>query len=165
LRAASDGDLDLLAGWFANPEVYRWWGGQPLSGNEVAADYTGHRSPEVESFIVEAENEPVGYLQYWHDTEHTGGLDMFLIPEARGQGLGPDAARATVDFLFRECGWNEVTADPLTDNDRAIRAWAHAGFLPDHESRDEETGKPCLIMVVRRFEPPGIATINEDRTD
>jgi hypothetical protein len=63
LRAASDRDLDLLAGWFAPPEVYRWWGGKPLSRQDVAAKYTGSRSPEMESFVVESGGSSIGYLQ------------------------------------------------------------------------------------------------------
>lgn len=149
LRPAGDADLDLLAGWFADPDVYLWWGGGRLRRDQVSAYYTGHRSPEVESFIVEAEGSPIGFLQYWRGTERSGGVDMFLVPEARGRGLGPDAARATADFLLHELGWTEVTVDPLTDNDRAIRAFARAGFVAERESRDEETGKPCLIMVMR----------------
>jgi RimJ/RimL family protein N-acetyltransferase len=43
-----------------------------------------------------------------------------------------------------------VTVDPLIDNERAIRAFARAGFVAERENRDEETGKPCLIMVMRR---------------
>jgi aminoglycoside 6'-N-acetyltransferase len=148
LRPTSHRDIELLAEWLADPEVYRWWGGRPLGRDEIAADYTGRRSPEVESFIVEVGGRPVGFLQYWHATERSGGLDMFLVPEARGRGLGPDAARATVDHLFSERRWEEVTADPLMDNDRAVRGWAKAGLTPDHVGRDEETGKPCLIMVV-----------------
>lgn len=150
LRPADDADLDLLTAWFSDPDVYAWWGGEPIEREEVRADYTGHRSPEVESFIIESEGKPVGYLQYWRATERSGGLDMFLIPEARGRGLGPDAARATVEHLLGEKGWTEVTVDPLVDNERAIRAWTRAGFVPDHESIDEQTGKPCLIMVIRR---------------
>jgi aminoglycoside 6'-N-acetyltransferase len=150
LRPAVDADLDLLTRWFADPDVYLWWGGEPIGGDRVSADYTGHRSPDVESFIVEAEGGPIGFLQYWRATERSGGIDMFLVPEARQQGLGPDAARATADFLLHELGWTEVTVDPLTDNDRAIRAFARAGFIAEREGRDEETGKPCLIMVMRR---------------
>jgi aminoglycoside 6'-N-acetyltransferase len=150
LRHAVDADLDLLTLWFADPDVYLWWGGEQIGRDRVSADYTGHRSPEVESFIVEAEGVPIGFLQYWRATERSGGLDMFLVPEARGRGLGPDAARATAEFLLHELGWTEVTVDPLTDNERAIRAFARAGFVVERESRDEETGKPCLIMVMRR---------------
>jgi len=152
LRRAVDADLDLLTLWFADPDVYLWWGGEPIGRDRVSADYTGHRSPEVESFIVEAEGSPIGFLQYWRATERSGGIDMFLVPEARGRGLGPDAAGATADFLLYECGWTDVIVDPLIDNERAIRAFARAGFVAERESRDEETGKPCLIMVMRRSE-------------
>jgi aminoglycoside 6'-N-acetyltransferase len=152
VRHAVDADLDLLAGWFADPDVYRWWGGEPIDSSSVRDDYTGHRSPAVECFIVEADGSPIGFLQYWRAAERSGGVDMFLVPEARGRGLGPDAARATAEFLLHECGWTEVTVDPLTDNERAIRAFARAGFIAERESRDEETGKPCLIMVMRRPE-------------
>jgi aminoglycoside 6'-N-acetyltransferase len=152
LRRAVDSDLDLLARWFADPDIYAWWGGKPIPRDKVSADYTGHRRPEVESFIVETEASPIGYLQYWHAADRSGGIDIFLVPEARGRGLGPDAARTAAEFLLREQGWVEVTVDPLTDNERAIRAFARAGFVAEREDRDEETGKPCLIMAMRQSE-------------
>lgn len=95
LRVVSHDDLDLLAGWFSDPEVYRWWDGYPKPTEEVAAQYLGGRRPQVESFIIElaedasgdgaiagtlhdgdtrAGGEPIGYLQSWHGTERTGVL-------------------------------------------------------------------------------------------
>jgi aminoglycoside 6'-N-acetyltransferase len=150
LRPASDDDLDLLVGWLADPEVYRWWEGRPLRRDEVADLYTGRRRPEVDPFIIEAEGGPVGYLQVWRGTETSGGIDMFLVPEARGRGLGPDAARATASFLLDRRGWTEVTVDPVVDNLRAIRAFERAGFSSQREELDNETGKRILRMVVRR---------------
>jgi aminoglycoside 6'-N-acetyltransferase len=150
LRPTSDDDLDLLVGWLADPEVYRWWEGRPLSQDEVADLCTGRRRPEVDPFIIEAEGGPVGYLQVWRGTETSGGIDMFLVPEARGRGLGPDAARAAASFLLDDRGWTEVTVDPLVDNHRAIRAFERAGFAPEGEELDDETGKRILRMVVRR---------------
>jgi aminoglycoside 6'-N-acetyltransferase len=150
LRPASDDDLDLLVGWLADPEVYRWWEGRPLSQDEVTDLYTGRRRPEVDPFIIEADGVPVGYLQVWEGTETSGGIDMFLVPQARGRGLGPDAARAAASFLLDDRGWTEVTVDPLVDNHRAIRAFERAGFAPEGEELDDETGKRILRMVVRR---------------
>ncbi len=150
LRHATEDDLDLLAGWLADPEVYRWWEGRPLSREEVADLYTGRQRPEVEPFVIEAEGVPVGYLQCWQGTETSGGIDLFLVPEARGRGLGPDAARAAARFLLDERGWTEVTVDPVVDNIRAIRAFERAGFMPEGEELDEETGKRVLRMLVRR---------------
>ena len=150
LRPATDGDLDLLAGWLADPEVYRWWEGRPLSREEVADMYTGRRRPEVEPFVIEVDGVPVGYLQCWQGTEKAGGIDMFLVPEARGRGLGPDAARAASSFLLDQRGWTEVTVDPVVDNLRAIRAFERAGFSAEDEELDDETGKRVLRMVARR---------------
>jgi aminoglycoside 6'-N-acetyltransferase len=150
LRPATDDDLDLLVGWLADPEVYRWWEGRPLSRDEVADMYTGRRRPEVEAFVVEADGVPVGYLQCWQGTETSGGVDMFLVPEARGRGFGHDAARAASRFLLDRRGWTEVTVDPMVDNIRAIRAFERAGFSSQREELDDETGKRILRMVVRR---------------
>ena len=150
LRPATDDDLDLLVGWLADPEVYRWWEGRPLGRDEVADLYTGRRRPEVEPFLVEADGAPVGYLQVWQGTETSGGIDMFLVPEARGRGLGPDAARTAARFLLDQRGWTEVTVDPMVDNIRAIRAFEQAGFTPEGEELVDETGKRIMRMVVRR---------------
>ena len=150
LRPATDDDLDLLVGWLADPEVYRWWEDRPLSREEVADLYTGRREPEVEPFIIETDRMPIGYLQWWQGTETSGGIDLFLVPSARGRGLGPDAARAAATFLLDERGWMEVTVDPVVDNVRAIRAFERAGFTPEGEELDGETGKRILRMIVRR---------------
>jgi aminoglycoside 6'-N-acetyltransferase len=150
LRPATDDDLDLLVGWLADPDVYRWWEGRPLSREEVADMYTGRKKPDVEPFVVEADGVPVGYLQCWQGPETSGGIDMFLVPEARGRGFGHDAARAASRFLLDRRGWTEVTVDPMVDNIRAIRAFERAGFSSQREELDHETGKRILRMVVRR---------------
>jgi len=150
LRPATDDDLDLLVGWLADPEVYRWWEGRPLSREEVADMYTGRRRPEVEPFVVEADGVPVGYLQCWQGTKTSGGIDMFLVPDARGRGLGPDAARAAASFLLDQRGWTEVTVDPLVDNVGAIRAFERAGFSLESQELDNETEKRVIRMVIRR---------------
>jgi aminoglycoside 6'-N-acetyltransferase len=150
LRPATDDDLDLLVGWLADPEVYRWWEGRPLSREEVADVYTGRRRPEVEPFVIEADGMPIGYLQIWQGTERSGGIDMFLVPGARGRRLGPDAARTASSFLLDQRGWTEVTVDPVVDNLRAIRAFERAGFSRESEELDKDTDKRVLRMVVRR---------------
>ncbi|MEU3412024.1 GNAT family N-acetyltransferase [Streptomyces sp. NPDC006658] len=130
LIPATDAHLPLLAHWFADPEFVRNWGGQPLTREEVAAKYTGRRRPEVESFLILAQTVPVGYVQYAPDGPRQGGIDMVLVPQAQGRGLGPDAARALIRHLHTVLGWTRMTVDPEASNSRAIRAWAKAGFHP-----------------------------------
>ena len=152
LRPVVPADLDLLTGWLSDPEVYRWWGGSPKSREEIPEQFM-ERQPGFEPFIVEAAGEPIGYLQYWTGDATSGGIDMFLVPSKREQGLGPDAARAAVRYLIDDLGWRRVTVDPYADNQRAQRAWAKAGFRFERELPDHPDG-PSILMVVEATAPP-----------
>ena len=147
VRPATADDADLLVAWHADPEVARYWDGKTYTSAEMLARL--ERS-EVDAFVVEAGGEPVGYLQAWWEEDEPlrGGIDMFLVPEARGRGLGPDAARALARHLRDERGWTRVTVDPYTWNEPAIRAWRKAGFV-DVETRpaDGEHRAAWLLMV------------------
>lgn len=130
LRPAGEQDLELLAGWFADPAFVEHWGGVPLTREQVAAKYVGRRRPRVESFVVLAGDLPVGYAQYWHAGPAEGGLDICLLPCAQGRGYGPDVADTLATHLLTELCWSRVTADPAASNQRAVRAWQKAGFEP-----------------------------------
>ena len=146
LRPATDADADLLVEWHADPDVSRYWDGQTFTREEMLKRL---RRADVEAFVVEAGDRPVGYLQAWREGNE-GGIDMFLIPDARGRGLGPDAAHAVARHLRVERGWTHVTVDPYVWNESAIRAWRKAGFV-DLEQRppDDEHQAPWLLMIWR----------------
>jgi len=139
LRPADVGDVDRLVGWHADPEVSRYWDDETFTRSEMENRLARE---DVEAWIVEQGEEPVGYLQV-----HTDGLDMFLIPSARGRGLGPDAARAMARHLLGDCGRSRVTVDPYAWNDGAVRGWERAGFaeVSRHEADDEHTAAWILM--------------------
>jgi len=130
LRPADDRDIDRLVAWHDDPEVARYWDDERFTHAEMAERLD---RDDVGAWIVEADGEPVGFLQ-----THEQGLDMFLIPSARGRGLGPDAARAMTRHLLAQ-GRTRVTVDPYAWNEGAVRAWQRAGFVevarhpPDEE--------------------------------
>jgi aminoglycoside 6'-N-acetyltransferase len=142
LRPAGAADVDRLVAWHADPDVSRYWDDETFTHAEMEERLARH---DVEAWIVEEGGEPVGYLQV-----HPDGLDMFLIPEARGRGLGPDAARAMTEHLLRARGRERVTVDPYAWNEGAIRAWERAGFeeISRHEA-DEEHMAPWILMEFR----------------
>lgn len=151
VREATEDDVALLVRWHADPEVARYWDGETFTDDEMR-ERLGRR--DVDSFVVEAEGEPVGYLQAWWEEDEPlrGGIDMFLVPAARGRGLGPDAARALATHLLRERGWTRVTVDPYAWNDAAIRAWLRAGFerVDDRvRAPDEDHASPWLLFAFR----------------
>jgi aminoglycoside 6'-N-acetyltransferase len=144
LRPATDADLALLTRWLTDPEVYRWWDGTPATADDLRRrGYTGSRRPQKEPFIVHADREPVGYIQAWAGDADSGGIDLFLVPAARGRGLGPDAARALVRHLLMVHGWRRVTVDPAADNARAIRAWAKEASSSNATGRTTPTARRC----------------------
>jgi aminoglycoside 6'-N-acetyltransferase len=146
VRPATEGDADLLAAWHADPDVSRFWDDETFTRDEIVQRL---RRPGVDAFIVEADGKPVGYIQAWWDggAPEEGGIDMFLIPEARGRGLGADSARAIARHLREDRGWTRVTVDPSTWNEPAIRAWRRAGFV-DVEERpaDDEHLADWLLL-------------------
>jgi len=133
----------MLVAWHDDPDVARYWDEERFTHREMLDRL--HRA-DVEAYIVEADGEPIGYLQVWREGQE-GGLDMFLVPAARGRGLGSDAARATALHLREERGWQRVTVDPYLWNEPAIRAWRRAGFRDVGEQEpDDEHGARWLLM-------------------
>ena len=146
LRPADDTDAELLVAWHDDPDVARYWDDERFTRAEMLERL---RRADVEAYIVETDGEPVGYLQVWQEGD-AGGIDMFLVPGARGRGLGPDAARAVARHLRDDRGWRRVTVDPYLWNDPAIRAWRRAGFrdVGEREPDDEHTARWLLMEFV-----------------
>jgi aminoglycoside 6'-N-acetyltransferase len=146
IRAADERDADLLAAWHDDPEVSRYWDHERFTRDEMLERL---RRAEVEAFVVEVGEQPIGYLQVWAEGEG-GGIDMFLVPGARGQGFGPDAARAVARHLRDARGWRRITVDPYVWNEGAIRAWRRAGFrdVDEHEPDEEHTARWLLMEFI-----------------
>jgi hypothetical protein len=138
----------MLADWYADPDVSKYWDGRTYDEAEIVERL--HRA-DVDAWIVEENGEPVGYLQSWWepDAPKRGGLDGFLIPSARGRRTMPSVARRLALELLAQ-GWVEVTVDPYEWNGSAVRAWARAGFVEvsRHPAGEEHTA-PWVLM---RFE-------------
>jgi aminoglycoside 6'-N-acetyltransferase len=154
VRPATDDDVDRLVAWYADPEVSRYWDDETFTPEQMRERLARER---VDPWIVEADGAPVGYLQSWweEDEPRRGGLDGFLIPEARGRRLMPDAARALAQSLL-DAGWEHVTVDPYVWNERALRGWANAGFV--EISRHEAAGEHLAPWVLMRFQPESAST-------
>jgi aminoglycoside 6'-N-acetyltransferase len=141
LRPADAGDVDRLVSWHADPDVARYWDDETFTHAEMEERLA---RDDIEAWIVEESGEPIGFLQV-----HEGGLDMFLIPSARGRALGPDAARAMAEHLQAR-GCARVTVDPYAWNESAVRAWQRAGFVEvsRHDAGNEHTS-PWILMEFR----------------
>jgi aminoglycoside 6'-N-acetyltransferase len=155
LRRVTTDDVDRLVAWHADPDVARYWDDETFTHDEMRERLA---RGDVDAWIVETrDGEPIGYLQTHSDAASSvgqaaaggsGGLDMFLVPAARGRGLGPDAARAMADHLLASGSHDRVTVDPYEWNQPAIRSWERAGFVEvsrDHPPDEDHTAAWVLM--------------------
>ncbi len=152
IRPTAADDLTLLVAWHSDPDVYRYWDRRALTEQEITHKYLGGRLPRVRCFIIESPpGQPVGFIQHADiDAQGDVGIDMFLIPTARGVGLGPRVARHLADHLLKTASAQRVTVDPLVSNQLAITAWRKAGFIEHSPIESGDHGEPALFMVFER---------------
>ena len=148
MRPAGAEDVDRLVAWHADPEVSRFWDDETFTRAEMEERLA---RPDVDAWIVEESGDPVGYLQ-----THPEGLDMFLVPAARGRGIGPEAGRAMARHLLHDRGYPRVTVDPYEWNDAAVRAWERAGFVEISRGHppDEDHLAEWILMEFRGSPSP-----------
>ena len=126
LRPIEAADRVTLRGILADPEVRRWWGPEDLDA--AAADLY---DDDAHGYTIRVAGEIVGYVQYTEENEpdyRHAGIDVFLGPQGRGRGFGPDAIRTLARYLFEVRGHHRLTIDPAASNERAIAVYERVGF-------------------------------------
>jgi aminoglycoside 6'-N-acetyltransferase len=137
LRLLVESDLPDLVRWLSDPEVVQFYGEPPVSVDEARRDYIDPDVHPVWRFVIEHEGRGIGEIQYHHpypgtEWEWSVGIDIFIgEPDARNRGLGAEAVRTLLRYLFEVKRCHIVTIDPEVANARAIRSYEQAGFRLD----------------------------------
>jgi aminoglycoside 6'-N-acetyltransferase len=136
-RPVSQSDLPDLMRWLDDAEVRQFYGDPPASEAAAREDYLEVDVNPVWRFVIEEDGRGVGEIQYHHaypgsDYAWSAGIDIFIgDPDARDRGVGTEAIRTMLRFLFEEKRVHRATIDPEVANARAIRAYEKAGFRLD----------------------------------
>ena len=128
LRPVAPADAKPLTRILADPEVARWWPNYDRA--RVDAEIVGDE-PNTTHWVIELDGVVVGMIQAWEEPEaefRHAGIDLFLDPDVRGRGLGPEAIRSVADWLVDARGHHRLTIDPAAANEAAIRAYRKVGF-------------------------------------
>ena len=140
LRSVTAEDSERLLDIVREPDVAAWWG-----------DYTPERvqrefvDPEdgCAAYVIEVGAHVAGLIQFYEETDpdyRHASIDIFLHPDWHGRGMGADALRTLVRYLFTERGHHRVTIDPAVANAQAIRSYERVGFWPVGVMRNYERG-------------------------
>jgi aminoglycoside 6'-N-acetyltransferase len=159
-RPVTAGDYPLLRGWLSEPHVLEWWG-EPEEELGFIRDMVEGRDT-TRPFVIELDGVAIGYIQYWFVGHHQNAQwieDHPWLAELPSDAIGVDlsigdatllskgvgsAALATFARKLHEQGYRTIVIDPDRGNERAVRAYAKAGFrpVPELEGRTGDT----LIM-------------------
>lgn len=135
LRPITPDDLPDLLRWLHDPEVVKFYGPPPPDLAAVRGEYMEPCRAPHWTFIIDDGGRPIGEIQYAEDfagEPWSAGIDIFIgNPDARNCGLGTEAVRTLLQYLFETKGLNRVSIDPTPSNRRAIRAYEKAGFRLD----------------------------------
>ncbi len=78
-------------------------------------------------------------------------MDIFVGTAAQGRGVGPDAMRTLITWLFGVRGHHRLTVDPAAENARAIHVYEKLGFrsvglLRRYERVEDDFWRDALLM-------------------
>lgn len=174
-RPLAEEDLPVIAGWFAEPAIARWWG-QLGDLSTVTAKYLPRiegREP-VSMWIVDVDREPSGLLQYYRhadDPEQDArvgipdavGIDYLLSARQRGRGLSGEVLRRFAALaLDSDSTLAACVATPAQANEPSWRALERAGFSRRGVCQPSEE-PPQYVYVLGREERPDGADPAERR--
>lgn len=118
--------LAVLAGYgHATPDT--------LEGRQSSYEAASQASAESGSFTVYARDsegvwEPIGTTTLHIDWRRQVADYVIMLGTRRGEGLGTEATRLTLDWAFNVAGLKNVKLEVWAPNTAAIRAYEKAGF-------------------------------------
>jgi aminoglycoside 6'-N-acetyltransferase len=150
LVAMTVDDLPLVIEWRSRPAVHEWYGGRPVTVEEIRKRHLESPDP-VSRCIVHLDGAPIGFLQFYEyidawkqaidlrSNEEAWGIDLYIgEPDLHGQGIGTRLVSGVAQRLADGPGPDRVVIDPHVGNTAAVRCYQKAGFakvrlMPSYE--------------------------------
>jgi RimJ/RimL family protein N-acetyltransferase len=156
LRGWCEDDLAAYAAMTADPEVMRFMGG-PVGEADAwrqIALFTGHWELRGHGFwVVEREGAMIGRVGLWRPHGWPGlEVGWLLARAAWGHGYATEAARASVDYAWRELGARELISLIAPENVPSQRVAERLGMRASEPY--DLRGMP---VVIHRLARPGAA--------
>jgi RimJ/RimL family protein N-acetyltransferase len=144
--------------------TYGWFGWTDPAAMRRRWEEDGLFNADSGNLIVVSGPEAVGHVS-WHrnwqgSLNHSWNVGIGLLPEARGRGIGTQAQRLLVRYLFAHTMVNRIDANTDVTNTAEQRALEKAGFtregvLRGAQFRDGGFHDMVLYSVLRHEVLPG----------
>lgn len=142
LRPVRQSDLPELMRTFTDPTVageFEWFGFRVASGRELERRWgdDGLLGGDSSTLAVGLEDGSCAGDVNWRPVGAPGKLEIgiFLFPEYRGRGIGTEAQRQLVDYLFSTTPVHRLQAGTEAGNVAEQRALERVGFRREGVAR------------------------------
>lgn len=170
LRPFREEDLDRLADWQSRPEVARFLYWEPRSREEAEAALTKRfgetnleRDDDVLALAVERREDGLllGDTSIWLRSVEYLQVEIGYVfhPDAGGHGYATEAARALVNFAFKDLNAHRVFARTDARNTPSAALLTRLGMRQEAHFREAEIfkgawGDELVFAVLDRDWPP-----------
>lgn len=124
--------MEAAYAWDRDPELAAWNGRAPISLSFSAArrDYLARwENSNVKTFIIEAEQEPVGMVTLYDFRKGGCELGIKIGPkDSRERGYASEAVELLVDYVFGSLNLKVVRGSTMAHNHRMQRVFEKCGF-------------------------------------
>ena len=138
VRPAHPGEIEtLVESITSDPVASPWWGSDP----DIVLRWFAE--DDVRVLVIAATDKLVGLITYTEEEDpdyHSAGIDIGLLSDSVGRGVGSAALRLLARWLFDSRGHHRLTIDPAVANERAVRAYHRVGFKTIGVAREYERG-------------------------
>jgi aminoglycoside 6'-N-acetyltransferase len=150
LRPIEESDFAPLVAILQDDALAEWWGPNDDASlrEEVGAD-------DVTAFTVVEDGEPIGMVEISEEDEPAyrhAELDVFVAAPRHGRGIGAEALRLALRYVFEERGHHRAIIVPAAENAAAVRCYEKVGFRPVGIFRRADRGRDALAMDILREE-------------
>lgn len=142
IRDYTSSDTDALIAIWENADAVAHPFLPKTVKDQVRSDMRNVYLPSAETWVLEAEGKPVGFISMLGS--EIGGL--FLDPSMHGKGMG----RQLVDFVVTLKG--PLTVEVFKDNKLSLSFYERYGFTLHEESVFETSGHFTLKMAMPNLE-------------
>ncbi|MEI5908969.1 GNAT family N-acetyltransferase [Bacillus spongiae] len=152
IRNMNSNDFGLMVRWLNDLKVLEFYEESPLNLDKVIKKY----GPRVEGkhyvkpCIVEHNNNPIGYIQYYEiqeaelkkygysENKNIFGIDQFIgETQLWGKGIGTSMILLILNYLSKNKSASRVVLEVKNNNTRAISCYEKCGFKRIKELNDD----------------------------
>jgi RimJ/RimL family protein N-acetyltransferase len=159
LRPLEVEDIPLIVEWKNNKEIMNNLNTYtPVTLMQEEAMYSlEQENPGIYKFLIEVEEEPIGYCGLVNIEWKSRRAEIFIViaeESFRGQGHGIDATKALINFAFKDFNLRRLFLTCFKNNTKAIKLYEtlnfqHEGILRQHTCREGQYDDMVLMGLLK----------------